>query len=306
MTLTHVVLDFDGTCTQIEGSQAAYLDEYRRLLVERVTDKDSKAAIGAEFAAAWPQALEALVMASPEAGWSTQSGCAAAPAAADPYILGGEVAAWLERRWRAAHPGSVPVIPDGLYKVAYEKHVADFRPEVPDVLAALVDTGVTVAFVSNSSEKTIGARLDEVLAGAPDVRAQIAVYGNAAKFMVRELDWEAPPGRAEGKPFRKLPPAIQARGLERPIYLRRGSYYGALLRVWGEGGPTPKTTLVVGDIYELDLAMPAALGAHIHLVERAAPFATCDYERVLTRKAGGKITADLTRLPARVAKLRKK
>jgi phosphoglycolate phosphatase-like HAD superfamily hydrolase len=306
MSLTHVVLDFDGTCTQVEQTQAAYLEAYRALLVDKVTDRDSKARIGPVFAAAWGDAVAAIQAASPGAGWTTLSKVSAAPAAADPYILSGEAVAWLTRRWLEAHPASIPVVPADLYKQAYDSHAAPWRDELTGVLDELVDLGVKVAFVSNSSEATIKGRLDDLLAAEPELRAKIAVVGNAAKYEIRELDWDEPLTRAQTRPFRKLRPARSAHGLERPIYLRRGSYYRALLRVWGETGPTPVSTLVVGDVYELDLAMPAALGAQIHLVERAAPFATCDYERALTRKAGGKITADLTRLPARVAKLRKK
>ena len=42
----------------------------------------------------------------------------------------------------------------------------------------------------------------------------------------------------------------------------------ALRRIWKETGTTPEQTLVAGDIFELDLALPAALGAHVQLVAR--------------------------------------
>lgn len=301
MALKHVILDFDGTCTLVEETQAAYLEEYQRLLVANVVDEQG-GAIGEAFARDWEQALDAVRGASPEAGWCVLSGASAAPAFADPYIASGEAVAWLERRWLESG-GHRPRVPALLYKQAYEKYPAPWRPEVPAVLQQLVDLDVNVAFVSNSAEATIAARLDTLLAGAPELRARISVVGGASKFMVKEIDWDVGADRATTKPFRKLAVAQHHPRLDRPIYLRRGSYYRALLRVWGDGKPAAKQTLVVGDIYELDLAMPAAMGAHIHLIERAKPFATCKYERALTKQYGGKISANLEKLPSRVAKL---
>jgi hypothetical protein len=305
MALTHVVLDFDGTCTLVEATQADFLTEYRRLLGAHVTDLHG-APIGRDFAARWDEALAAVRAASPEAGWATLSRVASAPAHADPYIAAGEAVAWLERRWLEANPGQGIKVPATLYKDAYDRFPAPWRPEISAVLQQLVDLDVEVAFVSNSSEATIGGRLDTLLADVPELRAKITVVGGASKFIVKELDWDGAISRAASKPFRKLAAAQRHDALDRPIYLRRGGYYQALLRVWGQAGPSPRSTLIVGDIYELDLAMPAALGAHVHLVERAEPFSTCKYEVALTRKAGGKVSPDLEKLPARAAKLRKR
>ena len=303
MGLTHVVLDFDGTSTLVEAAHERYLARYRELLVAGV--KDAKGdAIGRDFAARWDEGVDAVTAASPEAGWVTQSRTPAAPAAADPFILSGEVVAWLERRWLEVHPGRAVVVPPDAYKTAYADAEAPFRPELIEVLQAIVDQDVAVAFVSNSSEAAIAGRLDRHLRDHPALRARIRVFGGAAKFMIRELDWDEELPRSVTRPFRKLPVTWSTRRLARPIYLRRGAYYRTLLRVWGDDPGLARTTLVVGDIFELDLALPAALGAHVHLVERAAPCSTYDYERALTRKAGGKISLDLTRLPRRVGKLR--
>ena len=40
-----------------------------------------------------------------------------------------------------------------------------------------------------------------------------------------------------------------------------------------------RAALFCGDIFEMDLAMPHALGARVHLIDRAAPFSTYAYER---------------------------
>ena len=81
MRLRQVIFDFDGTSTLVEPVQEAFLAEYRRLLVEGVSQS---------FADAWDDALQQLAKASPEAAWSTLSTVPAAPAYADPYIAASE------------------------------------------------------------------------------------------------------------------------------------------------------------------------------------------------------------------------
>ena len=299
MRISHVVLDFDGTCTLVEDIQQKFLDHYKATVAARA-HVDGKP-VGADFVAGWSDALDKVRESSPQAAWVTLSYAPAAPAWADPYIAAGEAAAWLGRRWKETHGTKVSLPPDA-YNDAYRDHPAPWRPEIVEVLTELVGRGITVAFVSNSATAKIEARLGELTTLAPEVRAAIRVYGEAAKYQTRELDWDLDVDKAARKPFRKLKLAERAEGLNRPIYLRRGAYYQALLQVWGDAGPCPESTLVVGDVYELDLAMPAALGAHVHLIERAAPFTTCDYERELTRAAGGKVSADLTKVLDRVGK----
>jgi hypothetical protein len=63
-------------------------------------------------------------------------------------------------------------------------------------------------------------------------------------------------------------------GLARPVLLRRRAYHDILASVLG-GAPFSEL-VVVGDIFELDLAMPLALGARVALV---ASSRTPAYER---------------------------
>src|SRR5258705_11751458 len=92
----HVVLDFDGTCTQIPKVWETYLELYFKGLVEagfKITGNE------------WREACTAVQKHSPHAGW-TLAGCPAAPAAADPYILADEAARLILRRRAAPTPGS--------------------------------------------------------------------------------------------------------------------------------------------------------------------------------------------------------
>src|SRR5262245_65803969 len=79
-TIKHIVRDFDGTCTQIPKVWERYLELFFKALPES----------GFNFSLTeWNDACDAVRKHSPKAAW-TVAGCAAAPAAADPYILADE------------------------------------------------------------------------------------------------------------------------------------------------------------------------------------------------------------------------
>jgi hypothetical protein len=85
-------------------------------------------------------------------------------------------------------------------------------------------------------------------------------------------------------------------GLERPVLLRRRAYHDILKAILDEAGATFFDLVVVGDIFELDLAMPLALGARVGLV--ASP-KTPPYERAFVdAHACGRVIEDLTEIPA--------
>jgi hypothetical protein len=109
------------------------------------------------------------------------------------------------------------------------------------------------------------------------LRAKISVQSDAGKFRICELNWDDQDGMsAEARRrFQALPVASSEKPLtetERPIYLRRGAYFEAINRALACEALT--NTVFCGDIWEMDLAMPYALGANVHLLDRAAPFET--------------------------------
>src|SRR5262249_3823202 len=117
-------------------------------------------------------------------------------------------------------------------------------------------------------------RLDDLLRSAPSVREKVQVVGDAQKFALQELPFDSAIPQERQRAFLELPAAIP--GPDRPVYLRRGRYFDALCRAVGDDAF--EDTLVCGDIWELDLAMPAQLGCSVHLITRQAPFCTYDYE----------------------------
>jgi phosphoglycolate phosphatase-like HAD superfamily hydrolase len=257
MAIGCVVLDFDGTFTDVAAEGEPFVRHFRQRFGERV---------GAEVAAQW-DAMEAEVVSSTEEyGWEV-GGRVVAPAIADPYLLSNFVARRLcDRFGLMKDVASRAQVLDELYREAYAQAGIAFKPEAKEVLEALAATGLPVVFVTNAHTRSAEAKLDSLgLRG----RERLRVSGDARKFLIE------PAGGADPA-FEALPDTVQAPGLRRPIYLRRGRYFDALRRVWQDTGTTPAQTLVCGDIYELDLAMPAALGASVQFVSRPN---TLDYER---------------------------
>jgi FMN phosphatase YigB (HAD superfamily) len=273
-----LLLDFDGTLTAPDRITDAFLHAYRAAFLARV---------GEAHAGLWDRTLDAVRHASPHMAWMLE-GYEACPVAADPYILASAVA---DRVLVSIDRRDLAALPNELYAQLYVQHAAPFRPEAAEVLEGLRATGATVAIVSNASTGKIEGRLAELgVSGIP-------VVGNARKFGVRPAT-VASPHRAR---FDALPDVVPGMGLGRPVWLRRGAFFDAMASIWGQDADGPARTLFCGDIFELDLVLPSALGCDVHLVERAAPLATHDAERAsVAATPGAAFSADLRGLLARV------
>lgn len=259
MAIRCVVLDFDGTFTDVAAEGAPFVGHFRRRLSE---------VLGREVEQAGWAELEAEVLArSEEHGWEV-GGRIVAPATADPYLLSNVVARRLcDRLGVLPDKAERARLLDVLYREAYAQAGMAFKPEAREVLEALLATGLPVHIVTNAHTATVEDKLTKL---APRGRERLRVSGDARKFLLE------PPSVPDAL-FDALPETMRVDGaLARPLYLRRGRYYEALRRIWSETDTSPETTLVAGDIFELDLALPAALGAHVQLVARAN---TLEYER---------------------------
>jgi hypothetical protein len=214
-------------------------------------------------AAEWSEACDAVRIHSPKAAW-TLAGCAAAPAAADPYILADEAMRLILRRRGDRRP-----VPPEINAKAYGAAPAPWREETLDTFAKLIEGGVQLHFVSNSSTVVIAGRLQDLLANRSSLRDRISVQSDAGKFRVCELEWDEKMSSlspAARKRFEALPTAWNggkiANAIGRPVYLRRAAYFGAISRVLGGNFALLPKTVFCGDIWEMDLAMPYALGAN--------------------------------------------
>src|SRR5262249_4181004 len=288
--LSHIILDFDGTCTQIPPIFEAYLELYRKNLNEsglNVTTSE------------WQDTQAVVRQHSPKAGW-TLAGCPSAPAAGDPYVLADEAVRLILRRRGATTP--VP-IPPTVHEQAYDEALAPWREEAFDTLSRLVDHGVQLQCVSNTGTKFIKRRLRDLFGDGNPLTAKISVQSCAGKFRICELSWgdQIAVSTEATRRFQALPVAYGEKPLaetERPIYLRRGAYFEAINQVLAGDFDALTNTVFCGDIWEMDLAMPYELGAKVHLLDRAVPFETYCYERQALVAYGdrGKTSADLSGL----------
>lgn len=248
MAVRCVVLDFDGTFTDVEVEAAGFEATYQ---------SDVAALLGRDISQAWREARAELSANPQEHGW-IYDGVVVAPANADPYIRTTSTAQLVFNRFGAlAEPAARAEAVQGFYRRAYQRTKTAFRPDAREVLEALLASGKPVFIVTNAHPEMVALKLATL---NPRGRERLAVRGEARKFVLG-------PARDADARFLNLPETARLPGLPRPIYLRRGPYYETLRAIWAQTGTSPEETLLCGDIYELDLAMPSALGVRVHLVE---------------------------------------
>jgi hypothetical protein len=213
-------------------------------------------------------------------GWEND-GLIVAPSHADPYILATTVGQLLLEAAGMSSRAERTEKLQGLYQRNYPRALTVFRPDAKAVIETLVATSIPVFVVTNSRTEHVEAKLDQL---APKGRSQITVRGDARKFVLT-------PPESSDDAWKRIPVQRELAGLSRPIYLQRGAYYEQLRRIWQETGTDAAGTLVCGDIFELDLALPSELGARVHLVARPD---TPEYERRAARgRPGGSVSQEL-------------
>jgi phosphoglycolate phosphatase-like HAD superfamily hydrolase len=277
-----VVLDFDGTLTDADEHAPAFHEASRRELARRLGWD------GPRLRPEWQRALAAVAALPPEAAWVVE-GRPACPAAGDPYLVANSVTKLLLAEHRPGL-GDEALTDEVLevHRAAYEAVPPPFRPEARRVLEELCARVPQVCVVTNSRTRTVERLLDSLGCACRD---RLRVRGDASKFSVCAS--AVPDAR-----FDALPETTRWPELARAVHLRRGRYFDVLRGMWDETGTGPDSTLVAGDVFELDLAMPAALGTHAQLVLRAG---TPEHERRLARRlargeADGRLAAVLERV----------
>lgn len=257
---TVLVLDFDGTVTDAEQEglpfRDGYLEDVATLLGRSL---DEVLAMAAPF--------EAEVAASPQAhGW-VFGGEIVAPASVDPYLRVMPVVRKIFDACSAfMDEGERNRLLDGvLYKYNYLKTLTAFRPGARELLCALEGTHSWV--VTNSHTDAVAAKISR-LGENPDGTNALGwlverVHGRARKYVLDDS-------------FDRVPDDLHLPGLSRPVKLRRKNYFEVLDALRADAGAEWSEVAVCGDIFELDLALPLAMGARVGLV--ANEF-TPDYER---------------------------
>jgi len=276
-----LVLDFDGTMTDAEAEgapfRAGYLEDLCALVGRRAGDAEVEAIA---------EAVDCELAAAPEAHPFLWMGNAVAPATVDPYLRMVPIA---HRVFDAF--GVMPSEVDRgrlfgtvLYKYNYAKTLGRpvFRDGAGASLLRMVDRPVYV--VTNSDTHAVAGKIASLDHEHPGVAKLTArVHGFARKF---DLDpaWDG------------VAAELRVPGLARPVLLRRRTYHDMLAAVLAEAGSSFEELTVVGDIFELDLALPLALGARVGLVRgpRTPPYEL----ELVAQHERGKVIEELSEIEA--------
>lgn len=275
-----LVLDFDGTMTDAEAEGRPFRDGYLEdlsLLVGKAADDPTIRALAEE--------VEAELLASPAAHPFLWMGRPVAPATVDPYLRMVPVAHRILDRY-GAFPNADDrgrLLGSVLYKYNYAKTLGHpvFKPGAGAMLKSL--DGTRTWIVTNSDTHAVAGKIAALDREAPGVAWLTSrVRGFARKFDVDD-GWTEAPGE------------MTIPGLDRSVLLRRRSYFEILRDVLAEAGSSFEELVVVGDIFELDLAMPLALGARVGLVTSPR---TPAYERAfVTAHPRATLIEDLAQIP---------
>ncbi len=240
--LRSVILDFDGTLTDVEKETEGYAGRYREGLAKAV-------GIGSgELCQAW-DAVQRKVQENPSSyGWKI-GGRIVAPAASDPHILVSVVASEvLDSFGLLEDPAARAATLDFLFHANYRLNPTVFKEGAAGFLGALMERA-PLSIATSSRADSVRAKLSSLgLPRLPDV------YGEARKNILDQA-WDA------------VPESVDA-GLGRPVYLRRRFYHDVLERI--TSGLPNGEVLVAGDIYELDLSLPQFLGMRTALLPKAS------------------------------------
>jgi len=265
MAYRTVVLDFDGTCTDVEREAQGFLAAYKADL-GRVLDR-------ADIESAW-QEKEAQILREPSRHGMVFHGQIVAPAV-DLYLLSTAIAVLIA-------PDLDDATSERLFTENYRYTETAFKHETLQVLETLLAKDLNCFVVTNSNRANVEAKLARL---ALTDRSKLSLRGSARKYRLSD-----PERFPDDRRFARLPSSLPLDGWARPVHPRRGAYFDALASIWQETGSTPAETLVVGDVFELDLLLPALLGCGLHLT--CSP-RTLAYERRAVEGFGGLTDPDL-------------
>lgn len=242
-----VVMDFDGTFTDVEREAEPFLAAY----VAAIADL-----LGRDVSDAWVRHAAEIALHPDMYGWSYE-GRIVAPADADPYIRATTIAQRVfDEAGVLRDPENRETIAEALFHMAYRQTTTAFRPGARETVEAILESGTPTYVVTNARTDVVTRKLGEL---APRGGERLRIVGNARKFALDE------PSARDAR-FDAVPAQRELPGLARPVFPRRGRYFDALAHIWQDTGATAETTFVCGDIYELDLTLPIELGAHVHLL----------------------------------------
>lgn len=259
ISIDTIVFDFDGTLTDMwAGARPfiiGYKEDLKAVLRERVSAEDMDMI--------WNKVGANLFSFPEQVVWAYE-GRVVSSAVGDPYLECNAIAAqifdWLGML--KDHKERSGVL-QKLYNNNYPKADTVFRDDTPEVLSLAMHFNVCIAtnsLTDDVKEKLKQLERQEQLQGGSNGKVHvdystIPLFGNARKYEIDD-GWQG------------VPEQMQVKELQRPILLRRKSYFDVLERIRSTYATSFEKMFVIGDNYELDLALPQALGMAIGYVEQ--------------------------------------
>ena len=232
----NVVIDFDGTLTDLAMETESYFAPFYRGIADLTGARYSQVEQFFHKAYAEIDANPGLY------GWEI-NGIFVAPIA-DPFLRNNAattlVLSWLGKQ--IAFPDLVK-----LHQACQVDLPTIFRPGAKEFVETLhQETNFSV--VTNSLPDLVTHKLTMLLGSL-----EIKVIGNAKKYTI-DPEWSA------------VVPTFQPAGFPRPVYLRRKIYGEVLRKIEKSDESQTPINCGIGDIYELDLALPEYYGIYTILV----------------------------------------
>lgn len=245
-----LILDFDGTLTDAEQEGApfkvGYMEDLATLCGAELSDVHE---LAAKFE-------EEMLAEKDRYGWIFL-GNIVAPASVDPYLRIMPVARKILDHYGAflAEADRSRLLDGILYKYNYRKSAIAFRDGARAFLASLPRHNSWV--VTNSATDPVRDKVRALAQRGADPS---------------EVDWMVERVHGFGKKyfidpeFDLVPESMELPGLERPVLLRRRKYHDLLDGLRTSIGAAWSDVCVIGDIFELDLALPMQMGATVGLM----------------------------------------
>lgn len=259
-----LVLDFDGTLTDAEAEGRPFREGY-------LEDLSMLCGLSIEETRALADRFEEEVKQDGAGyGW-VFGGEIVAPAAVDPYLRIMPVA---RKVFDACgvfldHGDRDRLLDNILYKYNYGKSAIAFKDGAREFLTSRRGTETYV--ITNSHTEPVQNKVRALAADGGDATELDwlveRVFGSARKYVV-DPGWDG------------LPEKMTLPNLSRPVLLRRRLYFESLDRLRVDAGLGWEDVVVVGDIFELDLCLPLALGGRVGLfANEFTPSYEVDYLR---------------------------
>ncbi|MBN1377138.1 hypothetical protein JW949_02255 [Candidatus Woesearchaeota archaeon] len=233
MNIESVVLDFDGTITDVDKESVPVVEGWKEDVGKELCFTNK------EIQKRWNNA-EIKIRDNPKKyGW-IRGGKIIAPACADPLVMATVVTQVLfdeEKKYMDLNERE-ELIQKRFFIKNYEKAITVFKEGTDDFLSELKKM-FNVYIVTNSDTSKVSEKIKEILTN----HSSIPIYGNAKKYNLN-LDWK------------EVPESIEREGFGRPLFLQREQYWNVLQKIMQENNIESEQMAVVGDIYELDLLLP--------------------------------------------------